>query len=63
MGTGSFPGVNRQGSGVNHPPPSSGEVKVRVEVYTSPSAFMACYMVNFTFTFTFKFDSTAYFVT
>ena len=33
MGTGSFPGVKRPGRGVNHPPPSSAEVKVRVELY------------------------------
>jgi len=30
MGTGSFPGVKRSGSGVDHPPPSSAEVKERV---------------------------------
>jgi len=33
MGTGSFPGVKRPGSGVDHPPPSSAEVKERVELY------------------------------
>jgi hypothetical protein len=33
MGTGSFPGVKRQGNGVNHLPPSSAEVKERVELY------------------------------
>jgi hypothetical protein len=33
-----FPGVKRPGRGVNHPPPSSAEVKERVEVYLySPS--------------------------
>jgi hypothetical protein len=38
MGTGSFPGVKRPGRGVNHPPPSSAEVKERVEIYLySPS--------------------------
>jgi hypothetical protein len=30
MGTGSFPGVNRPGRGVDHPPPSSAEVKERI---------------------------------
>ena len=30
MGTGSFPGVKRQKRGVDHPPPSSTEVKERV---------------------------------
>jgi len=32
MGTESFPGVNRPGRGVDHPPPSSAEVKERVEL-------------------------------
>jgi len=33
MGTGSFLGVKRSGCGVDHPSPSSAEVKERVEVY------------------------------
>jgi hypothetical protein len=33
MGTGSFPGVKRPGRSVDHPPPSSAEVKERVELY------------------------------
>jgi len=33
VGTGSFPGVKRLGLGVDHPPPSSIEVKERVELY------------------------------
>jgi hypothetical protein len=33
MTTGSFPGVKRPGRGVNHPPPSSAEVKETVELY------------------------------
>jgi len=33
MGTGSFPGVKWPGRGVDHPPPSSAEVKERVELY------------------------------
>ena len=38
MGTGSLPGVKGQGRGVDHPPPSSTEVKERVEPYLySPS--------------------------
>ena len=38
MGTGSFPGVSRPGSGVDHPTPSSTDVKERVELYLySPS--------------------------
>ena len=36
MGTGSFPGVKRPGRGVDHPPPSSVDVKERVELYFSP---------------------------
>ena len=38
MGTGSFPGVKRPVRGVDYPPPSSAEVKERVELYLySPS--------------------------
>jgi len=33
LGTGSFPGVKRPGRGFDHPPPSSAEVKDRVELY------------------------------
>jgi len=33
VGTGSFPGVKRPGRSVDHPPPSSTEVKERVELY------------------------------
>ena len=36
MGTGSFPGVKRPGRGVDHPPTSSAEVKVRVQLYLYP---------------------------
>jgi len=40
-GTGSFSGVKRPGRGVDHPPPSSAEVKERIELYiyspTGPS--------------------------
>ena len=37
LGTGSFPGVKRPGYGVDHPSPSSAEVKERVELYSTPS--------------------------
>jgi hypothetical protein len=38
MGTESFLGVKRPGRGIDHPPPSSAEVKERVELYLySPS--------------------------
>jgi hypothetical protein len=33
VGTGSFPGVKRSGRGVDHPTPSSAEVKEIVELY------------------------------
>ena len=33
MGTGAFPGVKRPGRGVDHPPPSSAEVKERVQIH------------------------------
>jgi len=33
MGTRSFPGVKLPERGVDHPPPSSAEVKERVELY------------------------------
>jgi hypothetical protein len=37
-GTGSFPGVQWPGRGINHPPPSSAEVKERAELhFCSPS--------------------------
>ena len=35
MGTGSFPGGKRPGRGVNHPGPSTVEVKESVELYLS----------------------------
>jgi len=35
LGIGFFPGVNLLGRGVDHPPPSSAEVKDRVELYLS----------------------------
>jgi hypothetical protein len=33
VGTESFPGVKWPGRGVNHPPPSSAEVKERIELH------------------------------
>jgi hypothetical protein len=49
-GTGSFPSVKRPGRGVDHPPPSSAEVKERVGLISllPLSAFVACYRVNLT---------------
>ena len=38
MGTGSFLGLKQPGRGIDHPPPSSIEVKARIELYiSSPS--------------------------
>ena len=37
MGTESFPGVKRPGRGGDHSPPSSADVKGRVELYFNPS--------------------------
>jgi len=40
MGTGSFPGLKWLGRGIDHPPPSSAQVKESVELYLySPSGF------------------------
>jgi hypothetical protein len=41
----------RQRSGVDHPSPSSVEVKERIELYSLPRGFMACYRAKFTFSF------------
>ena len=44
MGTRSFPGVNRPGHCVDHPPPSSAEVKERVSIPLLLFwAFVACF--------------------
>ena len=52
MGTGSFPGIKRPGRDVDHPPPSSVEVKERVELYLySLCACMISYRVTFTHTY------------
>jgi hypothetical protein len=52
MGTGSFPGVKRPGRGVDHPPPSSAEVKERLELPLLPLwAFVVCSRANFYITY------------
>jgi hypothetical protein len=46
MGTGSFPGVKWPGHGVDHPPPSSAEVKERVELYLYSPSGPSCPVVG-----------------
>jgi hypothetical protein len=53
MGAASFPGVKRPRHGVDHPPPSSAEVKERIE-YTCASPQGLCSLFSVTFTFTFS---------
>ena len=54
MGTGSVPGIERPGRGVDHPTPSSAEVKERVELYLFPlRAFVVCSRVNYTIVYLF----------
>jgi len=48
VGIGLFPEIKRPGRGVNHPPPSSAEVKERVELYFFLWAIMVCSVMNFT---------------
>jgi hypothetical protein len=49
MSTGSFLWVKRPARVIDHPPPSSAEVKERVDVYVFLLwAFIACSRVNFT---------------
>ena len=51
MSTGSFQGVKRPGRGVDHPTPSSAEVKERVELKLySPMGLCGLFGVTFTFT-------------
>jgi hypothetical protein len=52
MCTGSSPGVKRPRRGVEHQPPSSAEVKERVELYLYPTSGPS-WSVRVTFTFTF----------
>ena len=61
MGTVPFPRIKRQGRSVDHPPPSTAEVKERAELYLySPSgpSWPVLYL-TFTSTFTFTFTDTS----
>ena len=50
MGARYFPGVNRLGRGVDHPPRSSAEVKKEYSYTSTPSqGFVACFRVDFAF--------------
>jgi hypothetical protein len=62
MGSGSLPGVNRPGRGVDHPSPSSADVKERAIPLLPHWTFVACYRVNFTLTFTFTLSFSAFFL-
>jgi hypothetical protein len=44
----SFPGVKRPGRGVNHPPPSSAEVKERVQLYLFSLSGPSCPVLGWT---------------
>jgi hypothetical protein len=51
MGTGSLPGIRRQGRGVDHPPHLAPRLKKEYSyTSTSLSAVVACSRANFTFT-------------
>jgi hypothetical protein len=52
MGTGSFPGVKWPGSGVNHSPPSSAEVKECKAIPLPPSGILSLLGVPLPFTIT-----------
>ena len=46
MGTVSFPDIKRPGRGVDHPPPSSAEVKERLEVYLYSTSEPSCPVIG-----------------
>jgi hypothetical protein len=53
MGTGSFPGLKWSGRGIDLPPPSSVEVKERVELYLHSPSGPLWPVLGGTLTFTF----------
>jgi hypothetical protein len=54
MGTWSFPGVKRPGRDVDHPPPSSAEVKERVQLYLYSPSGPSWPVIRWTFTFVYN---------
>ena len=52
MGTGPFPGVKRPERGVDHPHPSSTEVKERVELYIYSLSELSCPVIGWTYLIT-----------
>jgi hypothetical protein len=63
MGTGSFLGVKRPGCGVDHPSPSSAEVKERVELYLYSYSGPSWPVLRWTLLyFNFTFCNVTYFV-
>ena len=46
MGADLFPGLKRPGRGVDHTPPSSGEVKETVELYLYIPALPSCQIIR-----------------
>jgi hypothetical protein len=54
MGTGSFPGLKRPGCGIDHPPPSSAEVKKGKGYTSTPSGPSGLLWGTFTFFLSFK---------
>ena len=56
MGTGSFQGVKRLQRGVEHPPPSSAEVKDRVELCLYPPCGLSCLVLGRTLPLQYELD-------
>jgi len=62
VGTRSFAGVKRKGCGVEHPPPSSAEVKEIVDLHLYSNSGSSWSVLGWTFTFTFIFTCTLFIV-
>jgi hypothetical protein len=57
MGTGSFPVVKRPWRGVDHPPPSSAEVKERIELYLYSPLDLHGLFYGYLYLYLYKFTS------